>query len=166
MNDAANWTVENLDITWDVTRPSQVSARQAIFNDTDPDGVSGGTSDSGLKLLGTRGLADFATKPMSVMLTTQVDDAGELGLRAASLLRESGWFVTCHGEADAARLNAILRVGDIVSVNNIGTLHSGNYYVWSVKHTINQDTHKMKFELLRNAIGPQPSASTSTGSVL
>jgi hypothetical protein len=39
----------------------------------------------------------------------------------------------------------------------VGSLHSGRYLVWSVRHTINADAHTMKFVLVRNAIGPAPS---------
>ncbi len=98
---------------------------------------------------------------MTVMLTAPVDDGGELRLRAQSLLREAGWFVRCEGEADVARLNAVLRVGTVVQIDGIGSLHSGKYYVWSVRHTINADSHKMKFVLVRNAVGPPPAGGGS-----
>jgi hypothetical protein len=91
-----------------------------------------------------------------VLLTAPVDDAGELTLRAQSLLIEAGWFLRCEGEADVGRLNAVLRVGTIVMINGAGSLHSGKYLVWSVRHTITGDSHKMKFTLVRNAIGPEP----------
>lgn len=159
LNDQENWTVAALDLNWDVTRPSAVKARQALFTDSDEDGVSADTSDSGLALLDQRGLADFSGKDMTVLLTAPVDDGGELSLRAQSLLREAGWFVRCEGETDLARLNAVLRVGTVVQINGIGSLHSGNYYVWSVRHTITADAHRMKFVLLRNAIGPAPSGN-------
>ena len=94
---------------------------------------------------------------MTVYVSAPVDSGGELTLRAASLLRESGWFVRCEGEADVARLGVVLRAGAIVSVVGIGTLHSGSYLVWSVRHTITADAHKMKFVLVRNAVGPAPS---------
>jgi hypothetical protein len=109
-----------------------------------------------LTLLDERGLADFAGQPVTVMLTAPVDDAGELSLRATSLLREAGWFLRCEGEADVARLQAVLRVGTVVMINGAGSLHSGKYFVWSVRHAITADSHKMKFTLVRNAIGPQP----------
>ena len=51
LNDPQTWTVDALDIEWDVTRPTAVMARQALFNDSDEDGVSADTSDSGLALL-------------------------------------------------------------------------------------------------------------------
>lgn len=161
LNDPTAWTVDALDFEWDVTRPTGVTARQALFSDSDP--VSGDTTDSGLTALDARGLSDFSGKPMSVLLTTAVDDAGELTLRAQALLRESDWFVRCEGEADVSRLQAILRVGTVVQVNGVGSLHSGKYYVWSVRHTLTKESHKMKFVLLRNAVGP---ASTSGGGLL
>ncbi len=42
-----------LDIEWDATRPTAVKARQALFTDSDPDGVSADTSDSGLAAAGS-----------------------------------------------------------------------------------------------------------------
>lgn len=166
LNDPETWNVEALDIEWDVMRPSAVQARQALFTDADEDGAGVDLTDSGLDLLDARGLADFAGETMSVQLTAPVDDAGELTLRAQSLLREAGWFVRCEGEADVARLNAILRVGQIVQLTGIGTLHSGNYFVWSVRHTITADSHRMKFVLLRNAVGPEPSGGGLLGGLL
>lgn len=160
LNDPEAWTVRALDFDWDVTRPSAVKASQALFNDSNEDGVSGDTNDSELPLLDARSLADFAGKPMTVLLTAPVDDAGELQLRAKSLLRESGWFVRCEGEADVSRLNAVLRVGTVVQIEGVGSLNSGKYYVWSVRHTITADSHKMKFTLVRNAVGPPHKGSS------
>jgi phage protein D len=154
LNDPEQWNVNALDFDWDITRPSAVKASQALFNNSDPDGVSANIDDSGLAILDKQKLADFVGKPMTVLLTAPVDDAGELRFRAQSLLREAGWFVRCEGEADVARLNAILRVGSIVKIEGVGSLNSGNYYVWTVRHTITAQEHKMKFVLMRNAMGP------------
>jgi hypothetical protein len=163
LNDPTNWTMDSLDLSWDVSRPTSVIARQALFNDTSP--ATGDSSDSGLTPLDAQGLSDFSGKTMTVMLTTAVDDAQELTLRAQALLREAGWFVRCEGEVDVARLNAVLRVGTVVQVNGAGALNSGKYFVWSVRHTITQDSHKMKFVLVRNALGPPPSGG-GLGSIL
>jgi phage protein D len=157
LNDPEAPTVAALDFEWDVTRPSAVKARQALFNDSSPDGVSSDTSDSGLTLLDERGLSAFAGREMTVLLTAPVDDGGELTQRAQSVLREAGWFARCEGEVDAASLNSVLRVGALVTVNAAGSLHSGKYFVWSVRHSISTDTHKMRFVLVRNAVGPEPS---------
>ena len=163
LNDPTSWTVDALDFEWDVTRPSEVLAAQALFNDSDPDGVSVDQTDSGLNPLAGRGLSDFATKSMSVMLTAPVDDAGELTLRAQSVLREAGWFARCEGEADVARLQAVLRAGSVVQLNGAGSLNSGKYFVWSVRHTIDKESHRMKFSLVRNAVGSSPAGGILPG---
>jgi phage protein D len=153
LNDPQNWTVASLDLEWDATRPTSIVARQALFSDSDPNGVSADTSDSGFPLLGKRGLADFTGKPMTVLLAAPVDDAGELTLRAQSVLRESAWFARCEGSSDAERLGVILRAGMVIAISGIGALHSGRYLVWSVRHTITPDAHSMRFVLVRNAVG-------------
>lgn len=157
LNDPQAWTVDAVDLDWDATRPTSVIVRQALFTDDDPTGASGDTSDSGLALMGSRGLADFTGNPMTVMLAAPVDDAGELGMRAAALLRESLWFIKCQGEADLQRIGVVLRAGTTVTLNGVGSLHSGTYLVWSVRHLITPQSYKMKFSLVRNAIGQAPS---------
>jgi phage protein D len=159
LNDPTNWTVSALDLDWDVTRPTSVIARQALFSDPDESGVSADTSDSGLHTLGERDLADFTGTPMTVLLAAPVDSAGELTLRAQSVLREADWFVRCEGEADVERLGVVLRAGMIVSLVGIGALYSGRYLVWSVQHRITQEAHTMKFVLLSNAVGNPPAAA-------
>jgi phage protein D len=156
ITDPTTWTVNSLDLEWDVSRPSSVIARQALFTDSDADGANADTSDSGLALLSDQGLADFTGKSMTVLLTAPVDDAGELTLRAQSLLREAGWFVRCEGESDLARLGTVLRVASIVELQGAGALHSGKYLVWSVRHSIGPVDHTMKFVLVRNAVGAPP----------
>jgi phage protein D len=163
LNDPEAWTVDALDIEWDVTRPSEVKARQALFTDSDEDGAGVDESDSGLATLDQRGLSEFAGRPMTVLLTTPVDSADELELRAQAVLREAGWFVRCEGETDLSRLKAALRVGTVVGINGAGSLNSGNYLVWSVRHTITADSHKMKFVLVRNAVGAEMSGGLPGG---
>jgi phage protein D len=153
LNDPADWNVEALDFEWDVMRPTAVRAAQALFDDDDEDGADGGTDDSGLTALDARGLADFAGKPMTTVLTTVVDDAGELRQRAQGVLRDGAFFVRCEGEAELARLGVVLRAGSVVQIEGVGALHSGKYLVWSVRHTIGNESHRMRFVLLRNAMG-------------
>jgi phage protein D len=166
LNDPDAWTVESLDLNWDVGRPTSVSARQALFDDDDEDGVSADSTDSGLNLLGERDLASFAQKPMKVLLAAPVDDGGELSLRAQAVLREAAWFVNCEGESDAGRLGGILRAGMLVEITGIGGLHSGKYLVWSVRHTITAEAHMMKFVLKRNAVGAADSAGAGLSGLL
>jgi hypothetical protein len=153
LNDASSATVDSVDITWDVLRPSANLAKQTLFSDSDADGTGGTTSDSGLTLLEAQGLFDFAGTTVTSLLTATVNDGEELTLRSQSVLIESGWFVRCTGSTDVNRLGAILRAGTVAQLNAAGSLHSGKYFVWSVRHRITLEKHTMEFVMLRNAVG-------------
>jgi phage protein D len=156
LNDPDAPNVGKLDFEWDVMRPSAVKALQASFTDTSGDPATGDSSESGLAGLDERNLAAFAGKPMTVVLTAPADDAGQLTRRAQALLRESEWFVRCTGEADLSAIRVVFRAGTVVTVEGVGSVHSGKYLVWSVRHAIDQQMHKMTFVLVRNAVGPVP----------
>jgi hypothetical protein len=155
--EAAN--VESLSFHWDVTRPTEVDAREALFDDSDEDGTDAEVDDAGLKLLADRGLAEFAGQSTTSLLTTVADSADELHLRALASVRSSHWFVRCEGQTTVSSLNAVLRVGDVVAVSGAGKLNSGKYLVWNVHHAIDGETHRMQFSLVRNAVGPAPTSS-------
>jgi len=146
-------------------RPTTIVARSALLSSNDPDGVGGPTTDTGLSPLSDRDLTTFAGQTVTGLLTASVDDAGDLTDRARAVLRDAGWFVSCRGEADAGRVGSILRVGDIVAIAAAGALHSGNYLVWSVRHTITAEAHKMAFRLIRNAVGTPPAGGSLPGAV-
>jgi hypothetical protein len=158
LNPADSANIGPIDISWDVMRPSTVGAEQLLFTDASGDAAGGDTTDSGLTDLDANGLATFATTPVKSMLTTTVSDAATLTQRAQAVLQDSGWFVRCEGATDAARLGSIIRAGTLAQLNAAGSLHSGNYFVWSVRHHITADKHEMKFVLVRNAVST-PSAS-------
>jgi len=103
---------------------------------------------------------------MTVILATALDSAGELTQRAQGLLSETGWFVRCQAEADADRLGVVLRAGMLVSLAGIGALHSGAWIVWTVRHRLTQEGHKMHFTLLRNAVGNLPTGASGGLSAL
>ncbi len=155
MNDPATASVPSLDFTWDVSRPSSVFAAQSSLTDSDPSGVNADTTDSGLPLLGARGLREWAGRDVSTRLTTPGDTA-DLPGRAKALLRDAGWFAGCTGTAEMSRLQAVLRVGMVVAISDVGTLLSGNYLCTSVRHTIAANSHTMAFTLARNGVGPAP----------
>jgi hypothetical protein len=165
LNDATAANVSELDIAFDVMRPSAVNAFQALFTDADGDatGAGGNFTDDGLPTLGDQSLATVAGGALTALLTAPAADSGTITQRANSLLREAGWFVRCEGVTDADLLGSILRVGQIVSVAAVGAIHSGNYLVWSVRHKITQQKHEMHFVLVRNAMGTPPAASPAGG---
>jgi hypothetical protein len=153
--DPEKWTVDSLDFSWDVAgRPTKVKARVASFTDSSEDGVGGETADSGLPALDQRGLSQFAGRDTTALVTTPADDAGQLDQRSRAVLIDGGWFARCEGEADVARLGAIPRVGQLIAIAGAGQVHSGNYLVWSVRHTLKADSHRLRFALVRNAVGP------------
>ncbi len=156
LNDPDSWNVGPLDLEWDATRPTSVTAGQVFLDNSD---ASVSETDSGLTPLDAQVLADFSGKTTSVLLAAPADSSDELTLRAQGLLEDANWFARCEGESDFARLQTVLRVGDVVAIDGIGSLNSGKYLVWSVRHTIGAESHKMKFVLVRNAMGPPPSNS-------
>ena len=159
LNDPAKASTTVLDFSWDVARPTSVSARQASLADADQDGVSADTADSGLPPLDARGLRDFAGRTMNVILTAAADSA-ELPGRARSVLRQGPLVLArCEGTAGLAVLKQVLRVGSVAAVEGVGSLLSGPYLVWSVHHTITTQSHTMAFVLVRNAVGPAPAPS-------
>ena len=163
LNDANAATVSVVDISWDIMRPTSVLAREALFTDNDSDGAGGTTTDSGLTSLAQQSLADFATTTVTSLLTTIVDSGEELTERAQSVLTEAGWFVRCRGTADVGRLGSILRAGTVTRLDAAGALHSGKYFVWSVRHKITSQSHTMDFVLMRNAVGAPAGAGLLPG---
>lgn len=159
LNDPLEPNIRSVDVEWDVMRPANVVARQSLFTDSAREGANGDASSSGISAMDKRDLSSFAGHSMTTMLSIPVDDGGELRQRAEAVLLDSGWFVRCTGEADVSALHEVLRVGDIVSLETVGSLHSGRYLVWSVRHRIDGQSHVMAFVLVRNAVGSAASAS-------
>jgi len=159
--DAYDWSVDALDVDWDVMRPTEVRASQASLSS--PAGSAPVIeSSSGIPVLGPRDLRTYAGRPSTLLLTAAADPP-ELRQRATAVLAESGWFATCTGEADLDRLGTVLRVGTIVAVDGVGSAHSGHWFVWRVNHLIERDSCRARFTLVRNAVG---SSSGFLGGVL
>lgn len=148
--DADKANVRDVEVSWDVMRPSDASGGQALLSNSQP---ATSSENTGLGLLGERGLADFAGRSSSALVMAAVDEATDLTQRTQGVLVNSGFFVRVTGVADMARLGTVLRVGTLVSLEAAGTTYSGTYYVWSVRHSLTADRHEMRFELVRNALG-------------
>jgi hypothetical protein len=156
LTDPDSWTVDTLDFDWDVMRPSQVNSSQVDLTQPSAAGTDMTTGTSGLKTLGDRDYSTYLGRSSTLLLTAPAD-LPELGQRTAAVLTESGFFSRCAGEADADRIGAILRVGDVVTIDSAGSLQSGNWLVWNVRHQYTLDSWKMSFTLVRNAMGPAAS---------
>jgi hypothetical protein len=162
--DPAAWTVDALDFDWDVMRPTEVDASQVDLTQSSDVGTDVSADSSGLTTLDQRDYPTYVGgQPLTLQLTAPAD-VPDLTQRTAAVLTESGFFVRCMGEVDADRIGTILRVGDVVTIEGAGNLHSGNWLVWNVRHRYTSDSWKMSFTLVRNAVGP-PSASGTLASL-
>jgi hypothetical protein len=153
------WSVDSLEFDWDVMRPTEVDASQVPL-DGSSDESDGDATDTGLSPLDDRDYPTYASESSTLLLTAAAD-APELTLRATATLRETGWFVRCRGETSVDRLGTMLRVGSVVAIEGAGMLHSGTWFVWSVRHRITIDVVTLQFTLVRNAIGASPSGGLS-----
>jgi hypothetical protein len=160
--DPTMWTVDTLDFDWDVMRPTEADSSQVDLTQAADEGVPANAESSGLNPLDARDLPTYAGRPSTMILTTSAD-LPELAQRSAAVLAETGFFTRCTGEADADRLGAILRVGDVVTVEGAGTIHSGSWLVWTVRHQFALNSFKMRFTLVRNAMGPAPTGGGLSG---
>jgi hypothetical protein len=150
------WTVDSLEFDWDVMRPTEVTASQVALEHRSSNGDAGNATTTGLKAMDARDYPTYSGSPTTLLLTP-IADAPELTMRSTAALREAEWFVRCRGEASVDRLGAILRVGTVVALQGVGNLHSGNWFVWSVRHEIAIDSIVARFTLVRNAVGPASS---------
>lgn len=153
LTDPTNWTVDTLDFDWDVMRPTEVDSGQVDLSQSADSGTEVTTDSSGLKALGDRDFPTYLGQSSTLLLTAPCD-VPELGQRTTAVLVESGFFSRCTGEADAERLGTILRVGDLVTIQGAGSIQSGTWLVWNVRHKHSLDSWKMSFTLVRNAMGP------------
>ncbi len=151
--DPDSWTVDTLDFDWDVMRPTEVDSGQVDLTQSSATGIDVTTYTSGLKPLDDRDYPTYLGQSSTLRLTAPAD-LPELSQRTAAVLVESGFFSRCAGEADADRIGMILRVGDVVTIQGAGSIQSGNWLVWNVRHKFSLDSWKMSFTLVRNAMGP------------
>jgi hypothetical protein len=151
--DPNSWTVDTLDFDWDVMRPTEADSGQVDLTQSASSGTEVSTDSSGLKALGDRDYPTYLGQSSTLRLTAPAD-VPELSQRTTAVLAESGFFARCSGEADAERIGAILRVGDVVTIEGAGSLQSGNWLVWNVRHKYSLDSWRMSFTLVRNAMGP------------
>jgi hypothetical protein len=157
--DPISWTTESLDFDWDVMRPTEADASQVDLTQSSDTGTDVTTDDSGLAALDDRDYKTYLGQSSTLLLTVPAD-VPELSQRTTAVLMESGFFARCTGDVDADRIGTILRVGDVVTVEAVGSIQSGNWLVWNVRHKFSLDSWRMSFTLVRNAVGPAGSGGT------
>ncbi|MGD2114558.1 MAG: hypothetical protein PVG07_05890 [Acidobacteriota bacterium] len=91
----------------------------------------------------------------------------ELAARARARANELAMRVHAEGELDGSLYGHVLRVGEPVGVDGVGSWLAGTYYVDKVTHRFTMDGYRQTFELLRNAYGDNlPGGGGVLGGVL
>jgi len=145
---AGSATVDGISLQWDTDRPSAVSAQQLDLASLSPNDVN--VARSPLSGLASQALADVVKSPRTRQLAVPVSDQADLQARAEALLIEAGWFVSARVTARLSVLKTVVRANTVVTLDGVGTRHSGTYLVSRVVHTIDAEDHVMTIDLVRN----------------
>lgn len=143
--------LEQLDLRWDVERPTSVTGVQLDLNTLDD--LDASKQGGPLTALGAHDLGAITGDTRSIFLAAPGDDAGDLQGRADGALIEAHFFIRASGETRLDRTGGPVRAHTVVEIQGAGTRHSGKYFVAGVRHTIDPTVHRMELELLRNAWG-------------
>ncbi|HVR47483.1 MAG TPA: hypothetical protein VMT95_12710 [Candidatus Binatia bacterium] len=144
-------SLDNLDLDWDVERPTSSLAAQLNLNDLST--IDGEVDDSPLALLGASSLVAITGDTRSVHLIVPADDSGDLRARSESVLLDATTFVHVACQTTMGVVPTPIRTHTVIKLDGLGSRHSGKYFVSSVRHTINELEHRMESELVRNAWG-------------
>lgn len=101
--------------------------------------------------LGAQPAAPAQTKQASI--PTPGGDIQEAQVRTEAALNDAAWSVQATVETSVQALDAFVAPHQIIRLEGAGKLNSGDYFVKAVTHTIDTTAHKMRIELLRNALG-------------
>ncbi len=157
--DPNTWNVDSLGFSWDALRPTDVTTSQMDMTQSPGSLVAQTASSSGLDPLDARDYPTYLGQSTTMILSAPAD-VPDLTMRAAAVLADSGFFVRCTGTTSADRLGSIVRVGDVVTIEGVGSIHSGNWLVWEVRSQLSLDAFTMQFTLVRNAMGPAATGGT------
>jgi len=147
----ADHAIERLEITWDAERPTSAGAMQI-----DPRSkavIDGTASASPLTPLGSSGFDAIAGGTRAAWIAAAADDVADLQGRTGAVLAAGSFFARACGSTTTARAGTILRRGTVVELRGAGTRHSGPWLCRRVRHVIDDVTHTMDFELVRNGWG-------------
>jgi hypothetical protein len=116
---------------------------------------SGEVTDTQVPQPTTTALGGEATAPGQTRTRRLVTagDTQEARVRTQAALNDASWSVQATAETSVQSLNAFVAPHQVLRVSGAGQLNSGDYFVKAVTHTVNSAAHKMRIELLRNALG-------------
>lgn len=147
-----DYNINSLQISWDSHRPSMAQGLQIDL--ADKSNIVGNVTEAPHSLLAEISQQKFASDAVTIDLSAPVDDSGELNARLEAAMIEANFFVNASCQTSMQQLGKAVRAGTIVTVTGAGSIHSGKYLVAAVQHKINEASHTMDLELIRNAVGP------------
>ncbi len=143
--------LSRLELYWDVERPT--SAGVAGLDLSNKSGLTGDATESPLPAMGQVGLSDIASEPRHALPVGVANDAGGLTAQAEAVLAEEGFFITAKGTTTPEAANATLAAHDVVELDGLGAVHSGNYLVSRAVHRIGATAHTIDLTMVRNGWG-------------
>jgi hypothetical protein len=139
---------ETLRINWDVERATSTFSGQVDVGAKSL--IDASVPASPLTPLGGRPLLSIAPAARKILLGAPVDDLADLQARNEGRLIESGFFVKANYTTTFQATQRVIRAHTLVELDGIGMRHSGTYFCSAVRHTINEEGHRMDLELIRN----------------
>jgi hypothetical protein len=98
-------------------------------------------------------LGDPPPAPQVQAMVRSAGDVAEAQRHQEAALNDASWTIKATAETSANLLGGLVRPHDVVKVRGTGQTDDGDYFVFSVEHTINPAEHRMTMELRRNAVG-------------
>ncbi|MBN1875046.1 MAG: hypothetical protein JXA33_12510 [Anaerolineae bacterium] len=144
----ASPNLDNLDISWDVERPTSVIGVQLDLNSLTT--MDGSVAVSPQTILGNQGLAAITGDTRSVHLLAPADDTGDLQARGRGLLIDADWFIQATCETTLHALGRLVRAHTLVNLRGAGSRYSGIYFVAAARHRIDATAHRIALTLVRN----------------
>lgn len=143
-----NPTMDTLDITWDVERPTTVIAN--AYDGAVKEAIDGSGVPLPPLFSGDVPLNAIATDTRSTSVIAAVADVGDLMGRASGVLLDSSWFIQASCVVNVATLGKVIHAHSVVNLDGVGTRYSGTYFVSGVRHIIDDAKHLMELTLVRN----------------
>jgi hypothetical protein len=139
--------------TFEVASTAEAPNRTGPIQRVEPG--SGGVEDTEVPGPSDEPLGEEPSAPGQERSQTLVTPGGvqEARVRNEAALNDAAWTVNATAETSARLLGTVVMPHRIVRVEGTGRLTDGDWFVKAVTHTIGAADHKMRIELLRNALG-------------
>ena len=144
----ADRNVNYVTVEFDALRPMAASAGSVRISDVTSLNSEIDASDD--TPLGDSPVHSLLT-PAKVLLAHTREEQSDLDAAAQAAVNLSSWAYTARGEVAADVYAGVLEPLRLVRVVGIGARLSGDYLISRVRHSLNFESYKQAFTLLRNA---------------